>query len=143
MTPVWFRFDRQRDYEEVMLAWIEELTGSPTCFPHPGYDPSAFVPELIPVLDAWVMTKDAMALVTTHKGDWLGTTPGEVLLCHGDNALKMVNGAVGPLHIYHGCSAYGVGRPTPWRLFTKAPEVHTSPVAIRRQARVLAKWRVG
>lgn len=136
MNTLWYPADRKRDYQEIVLAWLEQLVNSPVCFPRYGFPPKAFIPEVLPLLDAWVMRPDAMLLLTDGDGSWLGLVgTNEVALCSGREAVAKALTIADTS--WHTCDIHAMPKVRPWRLFTQCPERYTSPVATRRMAKVL------
>lgn len=145
MTPfvsepvVWLDFDPKRHYEQLMVAWAKELCNSPASFPSVTW--RGALPELIPVMDAHVMTRGATRIVTDGYGSFLGwrvLDPSQIVIVAGQAAAPHLAHTRMTPTTWHGGAGFQAGRTAPWRLFTQAPPVLTSRAALRRQARALA-----
>lgn len=138
----WYPMNRKADYCEVVVAWVQQLLASPTSFPTIGVERLELVQELLPTLDAWIMRPGALELFTDGAGSWIGIRPGgaDVPLVAGIAAREVVMERAPQARVWHGHDAYLATHspmPTPWRLFTLAPERYLSGDARRRMARAL------
>lgn len=146
MIDKWYPFDPKRDHTEVAAAWIWQICTSPVVFPAHGWNRKDFIPALVPVLDAHLVTPGHLTVLTDGKGSWLAQLgPYELPLVHEQAAVRVLEAARtatggAPVVVWHGGDAWAPGVCNqPWRLFTTCPEIRRSAQAVRRQARVIAE----
>ena len=136
-----YPFDAKRDYEAVMVAWVQQLLNSPTCLATYNVNRAEFVEELIPVLDAWVMRPGALKIYTDDTGGWLAIRePIELALVSGQKIRQLVMERMQDARVWHGNDAFAATANHDavwWRLFTECPDRYNSDAALRRMARAL------